>query len=262
MPFMMFDYTPPSSDGGNVFVGTHVGNRTLSPDGGVSHLASDNCGFGRDAIYSLTTGYANIAIGLGSLQFTTTGANNIAVGRATLAKNTTGQNNTAVGTSAMFENLTGIHNTALGLQAHYSNTSGSHNTSIGRDAGFSNSTGSWNTNVGVDAGPGCSTGSGNTCVGGESGYGVGPLEVQAANQNLTGSNNTWIGYQASNTGNHQDLNNVTALGYRAQTDKDNQVVIGNPDVVETVLRGTVIIDGTPITGAQVAALLALLTPSA
>lgn len=240
LPFDVTHFTtvnPAGADGANIFAGTNVGNTTLLPVS-FTYEASDNIGLGKDAIYSLTTGFANVAIGLAALGANTTGANNIAIGRVALASQTTGANNTAVGVSAMYRNTTGIHNTAIGLQAHYNNTTGSHSTSVGRDAGYSNTTGSWNVNVGVDANPGNSTGSGNTVVGGECFYGSDFADA-SINQNLTGSNNTIIGYHAGSTGGAQNRQNCTAIGYEARVTADNQVVIGNASVTDTTLRGVV-----------------------
>lgn len=222
---------PASAAGGNFFAGSGVGNTTLSPDGGASSLASYNTGFGKDSLYSLTTGFNNAAFGYNVLGQTTTGGNNSGFGANALGSNRTGANNTAIGSSAMYRNTSGTHNTALGLQAHYNNTTGSHNTSIGRDSGFSNTTGNWNTNLGVDACPGTTTGSGNTCVGGEAGY-----TNNRANQNVTGSNNVWLGYQTG-PANLKQVSNSVAIGYRAKNTESNQTVIGNAETKETIIFG-------------------------
>jgi hypothetical protein len=107
------------------------------------------------------------------------------------------------------------------------------NVAVGRDALFSNTTGDWNTGLGVDAIPGGETGVGNTGVGGESGY----TEIPD-NQNVSGSFNTWVGYQSGPSSPAQH-DGVIGIGYRARTSKDWQAVLGSPQIVETLLFGNV-----------------------
>jgi hypothetical protein len=153
--------------------------------------------------------------------------------------------NVAVGHSAMYRNDSGNWNVAIGLQALYFNSTGNNNVAIGRDAGFSNSTGNWNTAIGVDAIPGVETGHGNTGVGGESGY-----TENLANQNVTGSYNTWVGYQSGPSSPAQH-DGVIGIGYRAKTSKDFQAVLGSPAIVETLLFGRVGINAADPTAALV-----------
>lgn len=230
---LMLRVDPATADGDNYFGGDNVGNATLSPGGGAATLASGNIGVGKDVLYSLTIGYGNIGIGQSNMGAATTAALNVAVGNNALGSLTTGPGNVAYGQSAAYKTTTGQHNTAIGLQAFHENTTGSHNTYAGRDAGFSNTTGSWNTGFGVDANPGNTTGTGNTAVGGEAGYTQTP-----ANQNVTGINNVWVGYQSGPSSTSQ-YNNTICIGYRAQSSASNQIVLGDSNITETLLRGTV-----------------------
>jgi hypothetical protein len=205
----------------------------MSPSGGPSYLASRNTALGAHTLSMNVTGFENTVAGVNGLYFNRDGYQNTAVGYVCLATNTSGIDNTGAGHSAMYKNTAGVENTAMGLQSLYQNTLGSHNTAIGRDANFSNTTGDWNTGIGVDAIPGVETGNGNTSAGGESGY----TEI-LWNQCVTGSFNTWIGYQSGPISPDQH-DYVVGLGYRAKTTKDWQVVLGGEDTVETLLHGNV-----------------------
>ena len=81
--------------------------------------ADNNCGVGRNALISCTTGNHNTAIG----------------GAATLFSLTTGTHNTACGTDALQSTTTGNDNVAVGSNAGSGITSGSENVCLGHDAG-------------------------------------------------------------------------------------------------------------------------------
>lgn len=241
-------FNPTGADGANYFAGLNVGNQTMSPDGGASILASRNFGFGKNVLSLLTTGYNNIGIGGDTLGLTTVGSFNTGIGEQALGNNVSGVGNTGIGATALYATTTGNHNTAIGLQCMFHNTTGRFNTAAGRDCLFSNTTGEWNVAIGTDSNPGNSTGSGNTTVGGECFYGRDFADA-SANQNLTGSNNTIIGYHAGSTGGAQNRQNCTAIGYDARVTADNQVAIGNSSVTETVLQGNVKVPRLTVNGA-------------
>jgi hypothetical protein len=211
----------------NTFIGLNAGNRTMAP------LARENTAVGANSFSLNQSGAENTALGSAALWANTTGMRNTATGYGSLANNYDGMDNVALGHSTMYRNLSGNWNVAIGLQSLYMNTTGSNNVAVGRDANFSNTTGNWNTGVGVDAIPGVETGSGNTGVGGESGY----TEI-LWNQNVTGSYNTWIGYQSGPSSPAQH-DGVIGIGYRSKTSKDYQAVLGSPMIVETLLFGNV-----------------------
>jgi hypothetical protein len=235
---LLHTYSHPTADGNNTFVGVDSGNRFMSPAGGPSFWASDNTAVGANSLSLNQIGGQNTAIGSNALWGNYSGFRNTAVGVVALAGNSEGIDNTAIGVSAMYRNETGAWNTAIGLQALYSNVSGINNVAVGRDANFSNTTGDWNTGVGVDAIPGVETGIGNTGVGGESGY-----TENLDNQNVSGSYNTWIGYQAGPASPAQH-DGVIGIGYRSKTSKSYQAVLGSPMIVETLLYGNVGINAT------------------
>jgi len=128
---------------------------------------------------ALNNGDQNTAIGVGALLRNTTASQNTAQGAFALFSNTVGDVNTAVGNSALLFN-TGDANTAIGLSALIANTTGVGNTAVGDSALDGNTTGSANTALGADAGVGVTTANGVICIG----HGVAGADV---------SNTTWIG---------------------------------------------------------------------
>jgi hypothetical protein len=120
-------------------------------------LAGFNTVEGDHALFSITTGVANTAVGWFSLQGNTDGSFNTAVGAGTLLFNVgdqgtgEGTQNTAIGTAALLSNTTGSNNTANGVLALFSNTEGSSNTANGVSALFSNTDEGTNTATGEDA---------------------------------------------------------------------------------------------------------------
>jgi len=147
------------------------------PDGGYPNFTTAE---GEKALFSLTTGAANTAVGWFSLWGNTEGSfntatgagallfntndNNTAFGAAALLFNTTGDSNVAVGVAALLSNTEGRNNTATGSSALESNTTGSANTAVGAGALFSNTAGIYNTAIGLSA-LGQTTGQGNIGVG-------------------------------------------------------------------------------------------------
>ena len=92
-----------------------------------------NVSFGYGALYSLTTGIGNTAVGYQSLYYNT-GNSNTATGSTALFSNTTGGGNTADGDGALNNNISGNSNTAVGCWALNINSTGSNNTSLGYNA--------------------------------------------------------------------------------------------------------------------------------
>src|SRR5207248_782803 len=81
---------------------------------------------GDKALYTLSTGTANTAVGYTALRNDTSGSFNTAMGRQALFTNTAGGFNTAVGNTALSLN-TGNYNTAIGDSTLNDNTSGAGN---------------------------------------------------------------------------------------------------------------------------------------
>src|ERR1700687_1034178 len=114
------------------------------PDGG---YPGQNTAEGDNALFSLTTGFDNTAIGNSAL-FSNISSDNTAIGAAALFSNTTGNNETATGFAALFSNTIGLYNTANGAVALAFNTTGGRNIALGSLAGVNLTTGSNNIDIG------------------------------------------------------------------------------------------------------------------
>ena len=150
------------------------------PDGGYPGF---NTAEGQKALFTLTTGTGNVAVGWGSLYGNAEGNLNTAIGTGALLLNTadqntatgaaallfnnSGTNNTGNGAFALHTNATGSQNTASGVNALHNNDSdaaglANNNTAVGSAALSNNVDGSENTAVGAGAGPNLITGFNNT----------------------------------------------------------------------------------------------------
>ncbi len=214
----------------NVFIGYRAGQDAA--------FTTRNTGVGKDALVSLTTGDDNTALGNQAGQNITTQTGTVSVGSYALASATVGAM-TAVGFEALRLNTTGIQNTAFGYRALRSMVVGSNNTAFGHDSLFA-CTGDNNSSFGRAAGASLTSGSNNTLFGQSAGASLTTNDLNTAIgyqalANNTGGQNTAIGPQC-HTGTNS-YSNTTAIGYQAEPSKNNQVIIGNSSVVETVIRG-------------------------
>jgi hypothetical protein len=82
-----------------------------------SIMGGDNTALGNSALYTLTSGESNTAVGLHSAQYLTTGGYNVALGKSSLLYSISGSNNTAVGTYAYFTLRYGDNNISMGREA-------------------------------------------------------------------------------------------------------------------------------------------------
>ena len=201
------------------------------PDGGYPNFTTAE---GQNALFSLTSGVANTAVGWFSLNSVTTGSfntgvgaaaltlngadQNTAVGAGALLLNTTGTNNTAHGAFALLYNDMGNDNNAVGAFALFSNTSGGFNNAVGQQALASNETGAQNNALGDAALQNNVDGTSNTALGddalvsnvtGDSNTAVGDETLAAS----TGDKNTAVGAQALD--NKTAGNENTAVGFQA-----------------------------------------------
>lgn len=199
----------------------------------VNTIGQNNTATGYAALADNTTGNYNTATGFGALNQNTSGEFNTGIGVQALESNTTGNNNTATGLENLFSNTVGQNNTSAGYNALYNNINASQNTAIGVNALFSQgstyNTGSWyntdNVAIGYDAlyamNPTTSAnGLQNTAVGDYAGY-----TTSSFNANVTGSDNTYIGYNTG-PGTSTQLTNATAIGANAAAAQNNSLVLG------------------------------------
>jgi hypothetical protein len=200
------------------------------PDGGYPNFTTAE---GQSALFSLTTGAANTAVGWFSLKSNAEGSFNTATGAGTLLLNTA-DNNTAFGAAALLFNTVGGDNTAVGAAALLNNTEGSFNTATGFQA-LTNTTGERNTADGADALLFNTDGNSNTAVGNN------------ALRNTTGGRNTALGANAGDaltTGvNNIDIGNDV----HGAAGESNTIRIGGQDIAitDTFIQG---ISGTTAAG--------------
>src|SRR6266702_1031589 len=201
-----------------------------------------NARTGCHALYDLTTGVGNAALGWHALAENSDASFNTANGAFALSSNTEGIGNTAIGLNALSD-TTGSFNTAVGIAALEANTTPNDNTAIGNGALVNNTTGGTLGGSGQDAlGPNTAVGSGalSANIPGNSNAAVGLQALQGVDGDFstavgfralyvsTASSNDAFGYEAlwSNTGGSHN----TALGQLTlfnNTMGSDNVAVGN-----------------------------------
>lgn len=168
----------------------------------------------------------NTAFGLNALGSVVSGSRNVAIGYNSL-ENNTGQHNTSIGARSMQNNVTGSYNTSVGDLALSSLTAGSDNIAVGADAVESLTIGSFNIGIGSFSFFEMEEGFGNTALGFNAGRYESTIILKSAYSLF---NSTFVGHDSGPE--FPDMTNVTGIGYEARPFNDNQVMIGNTDVVE------------------------------
>ena len=220
----------------------------------VGDPSSGNTGVGYQALKDNTDGKTNTAVGRTALTANTTGEGNTTVGHGSMVTNTTGEFNTAMGISAMNSNTLGKYNTSIGASTMQYVSQHDHNTAVGFQA-LSRAVSEQNTALGSRAGRWFTTGEHNTVIGSYAG------ERLAGNSGFDGDRNTLIGQYAgtgildgdncimigslTTSGNSAGIPSINqiVIGNDAISKGDNTVVLGNNNVVETHLKGVVVLDG-------------------
>ncbi len=182
----------------------------------VDTSGSNNVAIGALTLWENTTGNNNVGVGSFALDLNQTGSDNVAVGHESLNGNGSGIDNIAIGSQALYFNTVGTLNTAAGFQALYNNSTASGNTALGSSSLYTNTTGAGNTALGQSALGANTNGSFNTAVGWEAGN-------AASNTQVSGSNNTFIGFAASTSGN---VSYSTAIGANAIVGQSHALVLG------------------------------------
>ena len=191
----------------STFAGVNAGNLT-------NIIGSKNTAFGRDSLSVATSNSNNVAVGFEALKSSNTGNNNVAIGAESMSATTDSNgNNVAIGYQAA-KSTNGARNVAIGAAALLANVNGIQNTAIGDNA-LSSLTSNGNTALGFQAG-----------------------------SNLTNAqNNVIIGYQAQ--AGAATAQNQIVIGKGAVGDAtNNSVVIGNDNILKTILKGNVGINDT------------------
>jgi hypothetical protein len=189
---------------------------TVGPAAGFFRLNTTSAGLTIGGVNSLNIGGKSIHMGIGTGSTVTTGGRNTLIGAQSATRMTIGGNNTLVG-AYIAGPSTGSQNTLIGTFAGSGITTAGNNTLVGTYA-MESVSGGFNSAFGANSGLSVTTGTYNTFIGESAGYNGSQL-ISATNS--------------------------TALGYGAYTTASNQVVIGNTSVTQTLLRGSVGINGTP-----------------
>ncbi len=223
----------------NTFVGFRAGEGNV--DGSANTFIGSSAG--RDNI----GGVSNTYVGSGAGTSTNNGSHNSFFGTLAGTQNISGKDNSFFGSSAGLLNSTGKDNAFFGSKAGLFNVDGSRNSFFGSGAGHRNASGHGNSFFGAAAGSSNVSGSANVHMGFQSGHRsdgsnntfIGHFSAEQnvsgdANvfvgqfvgfTNTTGSNNTLVGVEADVLS--PDLENATAIGYRARVDASNEVRLGN-----------------------------------
>ncbi|MFM8832998.1 MAG: beta strand repeat-containing protein [Cytophagales bacterium] len=209
---------------------------------GQLQITGGTLGAGR-VLTSDASGNATWQPGGGSGLITSSGSNTLTAGNSI---STAGIDNAIFGNSAGAAN-TGNYNVIVGQNAALSKTGGDLNTIIGWYAGNAANTAAGNTLVGAQAGEN-TTGAVNTFIG-----------EKAGQANTTGNQSVYIGNRAGDTnttgdgqvviGNNADvgsasLSNAAAIGFRAQVNQSNSLVLGSINGVNGATASTRVGIGT------------------
>ena len=197
-----------------------INGLTIGKGGGA---ITTNTVLGRSALFQNVAGTQTTAIGNLALNANTAN-NNTAVGFKAMTTNTTGNTNTSVGSESLQTNLSGNENSAFGYRALYLATSAVKNNAVGRLALGNILTGNQNVGIGNNAG----------------------LVTPSGNQNTTSDFSVYIGNDTKPS--LDDNQNEIVIGYNANGLGSNSVVLGNGNILTTVLRGQTLI-GTTTVGA-------------
>jgi hypothetical protein len=195
---------------GNSFFGTYSGYSNIQ--------GNNNSYFGYQAGYSNESGASNSFFGSNS-GYLNHGNMSCFFGDSTGYHTNGGSYNSFYGYNAGNMNTTGYSNCFYGCMSGYNNLTSAFNSFYGTLSGKSNTNGFANAFFGQQTGENNTTGNLNAFFGAFAGY-----------YNTTGSKNTFIGEGAGNSSDDWQIENSTAIGYQAQVNASNHMVLGNWNV--------------------------------
>jgi hypothetical protein len=200
---------------GNVGVGTTNPTTALSVNGVISFKDNNTRIGDTETGGRITTGYANIFMGVGAGGSTTSGYYNNFFGLCAGYFNNSGSSNNFLGSYVGCSNESGSYNNFLGSYAGRSNTTGGCNNFFGYLSGESNTTGFYNNFFGAFSGRCNTTGCYNNFFG-----------PGAGQSNQIGSNNTFIGGFSGrlNTGGSKNTFIGNGSGYDNTTGSNNHFI--------------------------------------
>ena len=175
---------------------TAVGYAAFKGSSSTTTGANGTIAIGRKALFALTTGAGNTAIGYASMENGGTINTSTAIGYATLQNGVDGMTgNTAIGYGVLdsANNSNADDNTGVGKEALGVLSSGAQNVAVGKDAGNVIQTGSNNVCIGKGANPDAQDGA-NQIVLGKDATGVADNSVTLGNADVTAV------YMASDSG--------------------------------------------------------------
>jgi hypothetical protein len=209
------------------FWNTYIGKEVLK-----NSINTTRCiGIGTRSLQSLKTGGRNIGIGTYSLPSMEYGENVISIGADSGFEVKEAHDCVIIGKGALSYGSKRVGDIAIGQSALYNVEKGEteNNIGIGAYSGYYCKS-KENIFIGKRAGYYLTTGTSNLIIG-----------SNAGEKFKTGWANVAIGAGAGASG---DFSQVVAIGYNAQATKSKQVVLGGDHIVETLLKGDLVIRGT------------------
>ncbi len=212
---------------------------------------SQNYGFWNTFIGGMTAENAvgttrSIAIGHQTLRDLQGGHRNIGIGTFAMSQLIGGEENISIGADSMLAVKEAMSCFAMGFGAMYEGTLREKDIAIGKDAlrGYPTSTTQNNIGIGEFAGYKVKTAKNNIFIGQAAGYNIDSGSMNTfigseAGRTATSWGCTAIGPQADTKGYSKSI----AIGYQATATKSSQAVLGGDDIVETLLKGNLVVRG-------------------
>jgi hypothetical protein len=232
-----------------------IGDSTLLNNG----YGSNNVAIGTNSMSVDKDPNCSVAVGYNSLSNNSEIDGNVAIGCSAGEKSNVpntvyigarsglidlGEGSTFVGYESGLNNI-GNYNTFLGNSAGYSNTSGDNLTFIGYNSGLNNTSGSENTFIGSESGVHNQDGIRNVAIG----YYAGAFTLDGVTENTSPDRSVYIGSYTKSF-NVNDTNSIV-IGFGAESQGDNTVVIGNDNTETIYLNGDLNVTGADSTSFNV-----------